>query len=730
VEFSVLGPLEVTADGRPLELAGARTRAVLAVLLVHANQVVSSHRLVEELWPGHPAGKAADSLQVRLSELRKALRSAGEADRLATRPPGYQLRVAPEEVDARRFERLAAEGDAALAAGDAATAAQRLDLALSLWRGPALSDLDSVPAARTEAARLDEKRLAALETRAEALLACGRHRELIAELEALTTAHPLRERFWYQRMLTLYRAGRQADALRAYRELRDILVAELAIEPGADLRELQARILSQDPALDGSARRAGARAEALPPIRYAQTTDGIHIAYLVAGEGEQDIVFVPGLMSHLELFWEDPQTASFFRQLATLGRLIMFDKRDTGLSDRGPADLSLEERMEDLRTVMRAAGSSRAVLFGYSEGAPMSLLFAATYPGRVTALILGSASARWFPAPGYPCGQGTQEMFDALEDIAARRWGQGASIEWYMQSRAGSARMREAFARFERMAISPNSFLRMMRMIHDIDVRAVLPAIHVPTMVIQRLDDRITPPCHGRYLASHIEGARYFEQPGDHSLRFAASGNNEELYVEIAGFLAETSRHPDPDRVLATILHAKSVDDRTTMVDRRVRRAGSGVETGQDEETRRDLVRGYRGRLIRTTADGMLATFDAPGQAIRCAAAVREGAAAAGIQIRAGIHTGEVDLVGEDIAGTSVLITDRVAALARPAEILVSRTVKDLVAGSGITFAERGSHALNGPRDEWPLFAVTGFGMSDLAPAARRARAAGPGAPV
>jgi len=182
VEFRVLGPLEVTADGRSLSLPGPRTRAVLALLLVHANQVISSDRLIDELWPGRPARKAADSLQVRLSELRKAFRSAGEADRLSTRPPGYLLRVAADELDAQRFERLAAEGDAALAAGDAVTAAERLDQALSLWRGPALSDLDTVPAARTQAARLEEKRLAALETRAEALLACGRHRELIAEL--------------------------------------------------------------------------------------------------------------------------------------------------------------------------------------------------------------------------------------------------------------------------------------------------------------------------------------------------------------------------------------------------------------------------------------------------------------------------------------------------------------------------------------------------------------------
>jgi hypothetical protein len=227
-------------------------------------------------------------------------------------------------------------------------------------------------------------------------------------------------------------------------------------------------------------------------------------------------------------------------------------------------------------------------------------------------------------------------------------------------------------------------------------VRAVLPAIHVPTLVIQRLGDRITPPCHGRYLASHITGARYFEQPGDHSLRFAESGNNDALCAEIADFLATTSLPGDPDRVLATILHAKPVGSRTA-----------------PETSTRALVRGHRGPLIRTTPDGILATFDAPGKAIRCAAAVREGAAAAGIQIRTGIHTGEIDLVGEDMAGPSVQIADWVAALARPAEILVSRTVRDLVAGSGITFTDRGSHALNGLADEWPLFAVTGFAAAD-----------------
>jgi DNA-binding SARP family transcriptional activator/pimeloyl-ACP methyl ester carboxylesterase len=562
MEFRILGPPEVTADGRSLDVGGARTRAVLAMLLVYANQVVSAGRLAEELWPGQPPGKAAASLQVRLSELRKALRSAGAADRLVTQPPGYLLRVAPGELDAARFAVLTGQAEATMAAGQPEVAAQQLDEALSLWHGDPLAGLDVAPFARAEAARLAEARLSALESRAGAVLASGQHGgDLIAELETLTAAHPLRERLWGQLMLALYRAGRQADALRAYREVRALLVGELGIEPGPDLRELHSRILRQDPALAGPAPPSGPDrggpahgGQDVPPIRYAQSDDGVHLAYQVLGQGERDIVFVPGLMSHLELVWEDPETADFFRRLATLGRLILFDKRDTGLSDRVPGDSTLEERMNDVRVVMRAASSTQAVLFGYSEGAPMSILFAATYPERVSALILGSAAARWFPAPGYPCGPATEEMYHALTGIAEYRWGQGDTIDWYLPSQSGSAHARQLVARFERMAISPSGFLRMVRMIREIDVRPVLPAIHVPTLVIQRLGDRITPPFHGRYLAAHIAGARYFEQPGDHSLRFSGSGDSDALCDEIAVFLDGAPQRRDPDRVLATIL--------------------------------------------------------------------------------------------------------------------------------------------------------------------------------
>ena len=249
VEFGILGPLEIAAGGQPLPVQGARTRAVLAMLLVHANQVVPADRLTAELWAGQPADRAAASLQVRVSQLRKALRAAGEADRLVTRPPGYLIRVTPGELDAPRFEQLARDGETALAAGDGALAARRLDEALGLWRGAALADVDDAPFAQAEARRLEERRLAALESRAEALLACGGHRELIGELETLTAAHPLRERLWAHRMLALYRAGRQAEALRAYRDLRAILAGELGIEPSPALRELEGRILRQDAAL-------------------------------------------------------------------------------------------------------------------------------------------------------------------------------------------------------------------------------------------------------------------------------------------------------------------------------------------------------------------------------------------------------------------------------------------------------------------------------------------------
>jgi DNA-binding SARP family transcriptional activator/pimeloyl-ACP methyl ester carboxylesterase len=703
MEFGVLGPLEVMSGGRSLAIGGARTRGVLALLLTNANAVVSADRLAAELWPDLAPERAAANLQVRLSELRRVLRSAGEAGRLTTCRPGYRLRVTAEELDVLRFERLAAEGRAALAAGEATAAVRLLDESLALWRGAALADLDELSFASAEQARLEEHRLDVVESRVDAQLACGRHQETVAELEALTTEHPLRERFWFQRLLALYRAGRQADALRAYRQLRSVLVGQLGIEPGPGLRDLQARILRQDPGLEyRPAGRSESDHDTRPQTRYVKS-GAVHIAYQVLGDGERDIVFVPGVLSHAELAWEDPGTAEFYRRLAGLGRLILFDKRDTGLSDRAPGDSPLEERMDDVRAVMNAVSSDRAVLFGYSEGAPMSVLFAATYPEKVSSLILGSAFARWFPAPDYPCGDGAKEVYASMEEIATRRWGQGATIDWFFPSRSSSLRAREMVGRFERMAISPSAFLRMIRMIREIDVRAVLPAIHVPTLVIQRLGDRINPPFYGRYLAAHIAGARYFEQPGDHALRVAGPEDLEVMFAEIEDFLA-VSPPPGKARVLSTILAAEIIGD--------LAGAGAGNQRQPGRRAYRGAARqhvlSHRGRIRGSTGSRVLATFDAPGQAIRCAAAIRTDSAARGVGLRAGIHTGEVDIVGDEINGISVHIADRITTLAQPGEILTSRTVKDLLTGSGIAFAKAGAYELAETGDRWPVYVVTG----------------------
>jgi len=393
----------------------------------------------------------------------------------------------------------------------------------------------------------------------------------------------------------------------------------------------------------------------------------LHIAYQVLGEGELDIVAVPGLISHLDLWWEDPYAAHFFRRLASLGRLIMFDKRDTGLSDRAAGEDTLEQRIDDVRAVMRACGSDRAALFGYSEGSPMSILFAATYPERVTALILGAAAARSTAAPDYPCGQQTEAAASALEELAAHRWGQGDSIEWYAPSVAGSSRARQAMARWERMASSPSAVLRM---------------------IIQRRDDRIIPPCHGRYLAEHLPDARYFEQPDDHLLWL---GDTDAMFTQIQEFLAAAKDMPAPNRVLATILHAEigpNVPDITATAERH--------------------VAAFRGRLVTSAGGRVVATFDGPARAIRCAAAVRRSAAGLGLTARFGIGVGEVELAGAEVTGVSVRRAAEIAALARPGEILVSRTVSDLVAGSEIAFADRGRHQLTGISDPWPVFAVAG----------------------
>ncbi|MGH8973660.1 MAG: alpha/beta fold hydrolase, partial [Acidimicrobiia bacterium] len=500
---------------------------------------------------------------------------------------------------------------------------------------------------------------------------------------------------------------RQADALATYRQLRLRLADELGIDPSPELRELERSILQQRTELEDRPKAeppASSGSWDMPPIRFAKSGD-VHIAYQVVGDGPVDVVFVPGVISHLELTWE-PGTESerFFRRLASFSRLILFDKRGTGLSDRDVGRPTLEQRMDDLRAVMDAAGSERAAVIGYSEGGPMSILFATTYPERVSALILAATMARGTPAPDYPCGNGTLLVTEAMERLIKEGWGEGRSVEWFAPELAHSRSARANIARWERMSVSPGALAAYLSLLPMIDVRAVLPAVRVPTLVIHRSGDAIFDPFHARYLADHISGARLIERPGGNHILWSDAGPlADEIEAFVAGAKVEA---PDLDRVLTTVLFTDivgSTERAGALGDRRWRE----LLDRHDDLARRALD-SYRGRLVKTTGDGLLATFDGPARAVRCARAIGEAVRPLGLEIRAGVHTGEVERRGEDVGGIAVHIGQRIASLAGPGEVLASGTVHDLVFGSGLEFGARGSRVLKGVPGRWRLYTVVG----------------------
>jgi len=440
-----------------------------------------------------------------------------------------------------------------------------------------------------------------------------------------------------------------------------------------------------------------------PETKYARSGD-VHIAYQVMGQGPVDLVFVPGFVSHLERHWDNPGYRRLFERISSYARLIRFDKRGTGLSDRTTSIPTLEQRMDDVRAVMDAAGSSRASLFGFSEGGAMAILFAATYPERTSALVLYGAYAREAWAPDHPWGV-TAEEYEARIVRRRETWGTGQTFASFTPSQGDNAALLEWWATTERASASPGAVEALMRMNFQIDVRHVLPAISVPTLVMHRKGDPVQPLEDGRYLARHIPGAKYVELEGtDHG---PAQGNSAAILDEMEEFLTGMRRGTDVERVLSTVLFTDIVNatgSAVTLGDARWRDLLEMHNTAMREELAR-----HRGREIDTAGDGFLAAFDGPARAIRTAAAMRDRAKRIGLEVRAGLHTGECEVIGEKLAGIAVHIGARVAALAGPGEILVSQTVKDLVAGSGVTFADRGTHALKGVPDEWRIYAVTGL---------------------
>jgi class 3 adenylate cyclase len=444
---------------------------------------------------------------------------------------------------------------------------------------------------------------------------------------------------------------------------------------------------------------------AAPETRYARSGD-LNIAYQVTGAGPVDLIYVPGWVSNIEMMWEEPAMAHLLERLSSFSRLILFDKRGTGLSDRVSNDElpTLEERMDDVRAVLEAVGSERAVLFGHSEGGCMCMLFAATYPDRTIALItLGCFAKRRDPDDDYPWAPtaGNREQ-EALE--IERNWGhlRPEDVEYYAPSKVGDEQFIRNLERYFRRSASPGAAASFVRMNSFVDVRHVLPAIQVPTLVLHRTGDRDVAVDEGRYIAARVPGANFVELAGDdHAI---SAGDVDSLADEIEEFVTGTRPIPQPDRVLATVLFTDivgSTQRAVEMGDHRWRE----LLAAHDAAVRRELER-FRGREVDTAGDGFLATFDGPARAVRCALSITGELRELGLDVRAGIHTGECELDGDKVRGIAVHTGARVAALAGPGEVLLSQTVKDLTAGSGLEFEDRGVHELKGVPGEWRLYAA------------------------
>jgi class 3 adenylate cyclase len=442
-----------------------------------------------------------------------------------------------------------------------------------------------------------------------------------------------------------------------------------------------------------------------PETRYTKSGD-VNIAYQVVGEGPFDLIWVPGWISNVEESWEVPEYAHFLSRLASFSRLILFDKRGTGLSDRVSNESlpTLEQRMDDVRAVLEAAGSEQAALFGSSEGGNLSVLFTATYPERVRAVVLAAVYAKRLWSPDYPWAP-TEEARESEHELLETEWGREMDLSVLAPSALGDPALMRRLTDFFRRSASPGAAVALNRMNTYMDTRAVLPTIGVPTLVLHRTGDLDVNVKEGRWIANQIPGARYVELPGNDHIVWI--GDTDALLDEVEEFLTGIRPVREADRVLATVLFTDIVGSTEKAADLGDRRWGELLEE-HHRLVRRELER-FRGREVDTAGDGFFATFDGPARAIRCACAIRDSVRSFGIEIRAGVHTGECELVAEKVAGIAVHTAARVNGLARPSEVLVSSTVKDLVAGSGIEFVDRGEHELKGVPGIWRLYAAAGL---------------------
>jgi class 3 adenylate cyclase len=440
----------------------------------------------------------------------------------------------------------------------------------------------------------------------------------------------------------------------------------------------------------------------VPRVRYTRTHDGVSIAYAVLGDGSLDLLCIPGFVSHLEVLFEAPGADRYFGRLASFSRLIMYDKRGQGLSDRPPEPPTLEQSMEDARAVVDTVGAKQVAVYGISEGGPTSALLAASYPERVSALVLYGTWARMLEAPDYPAGV-SLEVFEQFVEVARHDWGGPVALRLWAPTLADDPEVQRWWAKLLRTGTSPAGIEALLRLYTEIDARHVLPTIAAPTLVLHRKCDHMVPFDAARTIADAIPGAKLVGLDGDDHLPIA---NPDQIMDEVEEFLTGHRSAPEPDRVLATVMFTDIVDSTSKAAQLGDHRWRELLER-HDQLVRREIER-YRGREVKTMGDGFLAIFDGPARAIRSATSACQAVRPLGLEIRAGLHTGELEVMDGDIGGIAVNIGARVGALANPGEVLVSRTVTDLVAGSGIEFHDRGTHPLKGVPGEWQLYAVQG----------------------
>jgi DNA-binding SARP family transcriptional activator/pimeloyl-ACP methyl ester carboxylesterase len=529
----LLGPVEVTCDGRLVTIGGSRARTLLAVLAIRAGRVVDTSALTEAVWGDHAPRTAAHALHVHASTVRRALGSRGHW--LQSRPPGYVLALEPDALDIDRFEHAARDGRAELASGRPDAAVARLSDALAFWRGSPLADVPWERFADAEVRRLEMLRLATEEDRVEATLQLGDAKSAAADAEELVAGDPLREHRWILLMRALYASGRHAEALRRAQDVRRFFADEVGLAPSPALTRLESLIARHDPGLgrpDGTA-----PPDDVPTTRFLQH-GGTHLAYQTIGRGPPDMVFIPGFTGHLELRWEDPDLTRLYGRLARSCRLILFDKRGTGMSDRDHGMPPIEDQVDDVIAIMNATDADRVFLFGVFDGAAIALLTAAWCPDRVRGVIAWTA----FPvltADDYPHGA-PSELIDAMRELVERGLIMEDAIPLWAPSRVGDTAFARRLNRLLRMGLGIGGAATLLRRLSQIDIRPALSGIHAPVLLLQRSGDRVLSPENAEWMANRLPAGSHVLLPGDDNVMWA--GPVEPIADKIEAFLAANGR--------------------------------------------------------------------------------------------------------------------------------------------------------------------------------------------